>query len=140
MIFRSFYNMCERKDAESMSICCLDRWYSWANFWNWYNKVILVIIFLRYNKRYFENNVSLSNKIKIIKCHATNLNSVGIEICSSTLFVHIVCSVKPTMVLYFLQGWSFPKGKETTNSLFDLKERATAIYRRKWYILFAQKV
>ena len=57
-----------------------------------------------------------------MKYFAKNLNSVGIEICSSTLFVHIVCSVKPTMVLYFLQGWSFPKGRETTNGLFDLKK------------------
>ena len=52
MISRSFYNMCERNDAESMSICCRDRWYSWANCWNRYHKMTFEILFLRFYKKW----------------------------------------------------------------------------------------
>lgn len=36
------------------------------------------------------------------------LNSVGIEIGSSSLFIHVVSRIKPTMILDLLQCWSFP--------------------------------
>ena len=43
----------------------------------------------------------------------TNLDSVGVEIGSSSLLIHVVGSVKPAMILHFFQCWSFPKAQMT---------------------------
>ena len=37
------------------------------------------------------------------------LNSVGVEVGSSPLLVHVVSSIEPTMILHFLQCWTFPR-------------------------------
>ena len=39
----------------------------------------------------------------------TNLDSVGVEIGSSSLLIHVIGSVEPTMILHLFQCWSFPK-------------------------------
>ena len=70
-------------------------------------KNMLILIYLHQAEKHITAKIK-EYVVKRFFCVAAYLYSVGIEIGSSSLFVHVVGSIKPTMVLYLLQCWSFP--------------------------------